>query len=82
MYWISDERGEKKKLRKRIFLFLNYLKENPGSGFIILFMILLMSCAFLLIGKDEKAAGRVANWAYLFLVIGVIIKFIEMRKSK
>jgi hypothetical protein len=82
MYWVFGEKLEEKKLRKRISLFVNYLKKNPGSGFIILFMILLMSCAFLLIGKNEKAAESMANWAYLFLVIGVIIKFIEMRKSK
>ena len=69
-------------MRQRIFLFLNYLKENPGSGFIILFMVLLIACAFLLVGKNEKAAGSIANWAYLFLIMGVIIKFIEVRRSK
>ena len=81
MYWVFGEKLEKEKLKKRIFLFLNYLKENPGSAFIILFMILLIICAFLLIGKNEKTAESVANWAYLFLIIGVIIKFIEMKKT-
>jgi hypothetical protein len=41
-----------------------------------------MSCAFLLIGKNARTAESVANWAYLFLVIGLVIKFIEMRKSE
>lgn len=73
---------EKEELKKRIVLFLNYLKGSPGSGFIILFIILLISCVFLLIGNNGKAAERVANWAYLFLVIGAIIKFIETKRSK
>ena len=45
-------------------------------------MISLMSGAFLLMGKNEKAAEILANWAYLFLVIGVIIKVIELGKNE
>ncbi len=82
MCWVSCEIPEKAELTRRILLFLNYLRENTGSGFVTIFMILLMTCAFLLIGKNEKAAESVANWAYLFLVIGVIIKVIELRKDK
>jgi hypothetical protein len=73
---------EKEKLKRKIALFLDYLKQNPGSGFVILFVILLIICAFLLIGKNEKAAENVANWAYLFLVIGVITKVIEFKRDK
>lgn len=54
-----------------------YFKEKPGAPFIITFMILLMSCAFLLIFKKEKIAEAVANWAYLFLVVGVIIELVQ-----
>ncbi len=82
MYWVLVEKEEKEELKKRIVLFLNYLKGSPGSGFIILFIILLISCAFLLVGNNGKAAERVASWAYLFLVIGAIIKFIETKRSK
>ena len=39
------------------------------------FMILLISCAFLLIFKAEETAEEVANVAYFFLVIGVGMGF-------
>ncbi len=81
MYCASWEALEE-RLKKEIFRFLNYLKENPGSGFIILFMILLITCAFLLIVRNENAAEILAGWAYLFLVVGVIVKIIELRKNK
>lgn len=60
----------------------HYLKKNPGSGFILVFMFLLAVCAFLLIHRREKIAEQVANWAYLSLVIGVIIKFVRMIREK
>lgn len=61
---------------------LDYLKKNPGSGFVLVFMFLLIACAFLLIFKQENIAEQVANWAYLFLVVGVIIKFVRMIREK
>ncbi len=73
---------EEEELRRQILLFLNYLRRNPGSGFIILFMILLIICAFLVMWKNEKAAEILANWAYVLLVIGVIIKFVELKMNK
>ena len=62
--------------------FLNYLKKNPGSGFVLGFIVLLVGCAFLLIFKQERLAEHLANWAYSFLVIGVIIKFVRMIRER
>ncbi len=61
---------------------LHYLKKNPGSGFILAFMFLLVVCAFLLICGWEKIAEWVANWAYLFLVTGVLIKLVRFLKER
>ena len=61
---------------------LHYLKENPGSGFVLAFMFLLIVCAVLLIFGQEKIAGGVSNWAYLFLVIGVVIKLIRILRER
>jgi hypothetical protein len=82
MHRVSGGKSEKEKVRARVFAFLNYLEENPGSIFVILFMILLTICAFLLAGRKEKAAESVANWAYLFLVIGVVIKLVEIKRLR
>ena len=53
---------------------VDYFRSKPSAPFIIGFMILLMSCAFLLIAEKKKAAESLANWAYLLLVIGVLIE--------
>ncbi|MBW1738328.1 MAG: hypothetical protein JRJ69_12450 [Deltaproteobacteria bacterium] len=37
-------------------------------------MVLIISCAFLLVFKAQNAAEEVANVAYFFLVIGVGIE--------
>ena len=61
---------------------LDYLKKNPGSGFVLVFMLLLITCAFLLILKQENIVEQVAKWAYLSLVIGVIIKFVRLIRER
>ena len=81
MYWILGKKSEKEELRKKISLFLNHIKDNLGSGFVILFMILLMICAFLLIGENERAAEGAVNWAYSFLVIGIIMGLVEGKRE-
>ena len=67
-------------MKMRILVFFKYLRESPGSGFIILFMILLITCAFLLAWESENIAKILANWAYLFLIIGVVMKLIEVKR--
>jgi hypothetical protein len=47
----------------------------------MLFMILLLSCAFLLIIKLEPVAEQIANIAYFLLVIGVGIEFYQLMKE-
>jgi len=49
---------------------------------IVGFMVLLASCAVLLIFKAEEGAEKVANVAYFLLVIGVVIAFISMMKQR
>ena len=82
MHWLFGWETAKEKVKMRILMFLKYLRENPGSGFVILFMILLIICAFLLAGKSEKAARILANWAYLFLIIGLVMKLVEMKRFR
>ncbi len=49
-------------------------------GFALFFLIL---CPFLLILGKEPIAEKVAIWAYMFLVVGVIQMFIEyIREGK
>jgi len=61
---------------------MNFFRTDLGRIFILGFMILLISCAFLLIFKAEKTAEEVANVAYFLLVIGVGIKFVSMVRRK
>src|SRR3990172_5263875 len=59
-----------------------YFQEKPSAPYIISFIALLMSCAFLLILKLEPVAEQVANVAYLLLVIGVGIEFVQMVRER
>lgn len=68
-------------IQERIISLKLYLKEKPSAPFIILFMVLLMSCAFLLIFKMDKVAEQVANVAYFSLVIGVGIEVYQLIKT-
>ena len=61
---------------------LKYLRQNPGSALVIVSMVLLVACAFLLIGKKVEMAGVVGNWAYVFLAVGMVMNFIRLLKSK
>ena len=61
---------------------VNFFREDFARLFIVMFMILLIFCAFLLIGRKEKTAEGTANVAYFLLVIGVVIEFILMMKQR
>ena len=70
------------KMNRWLNRFFNYLRHNPGSGFVLAFMFLLTVCIFLLILKQEKIAAGLANWAYLSLVIGLGIKFVRFIRER
>lgn len=57
--------------------YLHYL----GAAFVLVFMTILLVCALLFIFRQQIFAERLANWAYLFLVIGVGIRLIEFLKT-
>jgi len=57
-------------------------KEIVGTMFIVGFMILLFICAFFLILKQENISEKVANGAYLLLVIGVILRLIQSFRER
>jgi len=56
---------------------VKYLRQNLGVLFIIVFQILLLSCAFLLIRGYSDLANGVAIYAYYFLVIGVVLQLVS-----
>jgi len=62
---------------------VNWIKSREFSDkCILLFMTLLMMCAFLLILHLEPVAEQLANLAYLSLVTGVVIKFVKFVKEE
>ena len=71
-----------RRIRPRLIRKWPYFREKPSAPYIMLFMILLLSCAFLLIVKLEPIAEQVANIAYFLLVVGVGIEFYQLMKEK
>ena len=61
---------------------VEFFAKDFARLFIVSFMVLLISCAFLLILKKEKIAEEVANVAYFSLVIGVVIELVLMIKQR
>jgi len=62
----------------------NYFAEKLSAPYVIGFMVLLMSCPFLMIVNLEPVAEQVANVAYFMLVFAVIIElkqYIRERKN-
>ena len=61
----------------------DYFKANPGTPFILAFMILLLSAAALLAIGRPKDADNVANYAFYSLVLGIAIQVIvTIRESR
>ena len=61
----------------------DYFKTNPGTPFILLFMILLLSAATLLVIGQPNDADNVANYAFYSLVLGIAIQVIvTIRESR
>jgi len=52
-----------------------YFRENPGALFILFFQVLLLTCAFLVMGGASALAEEIAVYAYFTLVIGVVLQF-------
>jgi hypothetical protein len=61
----------------------DYFKANPGTPFILGFMILLLSAAALLAISRPNDADNVANYAFYSLVLGIAIQVIvTIRESR
>ena len=71
-----------RKVRPRLIMRWPYFHEKPSAPYIMLFMILLLSCAILMMVKLEPIAEQVANVAYFLLVVGIGIEFYQLIKEK
>ena len=60
---------------------VEYLKSNPGAGFILAFQALLLAAAFSLIENNSGLANQLAIISFYALAIGVIIQFIIAIRS-
>ena len=61
----------------------NYFKANPGTPFILFFMILLLSAAALLAIGRPNDADSIANYAFYSLVLGIAIQVaVTIRESR
>lgn len=73
----------KKELPLWMVKTIDWLKRREFSDkCILLFIALLMMCAFLLILHLEPIAEQLANIAYFSLVIGVVIKFVKFIREE
>jgi hypothetical protein len=54
----------------------DYFKANPGTPFILAFMILLLSAGALLTTGRTNDANNVANYAFYSLVLGIAIQVV------
>jgi hypothetical protein len=58
-------------------------KANPGTPFILAFIILLLSAAALLTTGRPNEADNIANYAFYSLVLGISIQVIvSIRESR
>ncbi len=80
-FWLYFEYFSLVKL-KLPYSVVKFFREDFARLFMVMFMILLIFCAFLLIFKKEKIAEEAANVAYFLLVIGVVIEFVLMMKQR
>jgi len=59
-----------------------YFRENWGAPFIIVFMVLLVVAAVFLGLGFEFLAERLAEFAYYFLVVGVVLQLVVVIKEE
>jgi hypothetical protein len=70
-------------MEKKLNRLKDYFKANPGTPFILAFMILLLSAAALLATGRPNDAGNVANYAFYSLVLGIAIQVVvTIRESR
>jgi hypothetical protein len=70
-------------MAKVMINFFTWLENSTyAERLILIFIVLLMLAAFLLILNLEVIAEQMANLAYLLLVIGLIMKVLELLKEK
>ncbi len=67
------------KIINKIIEWLN--ARELSDKCILLFMVLLVFCAFFLMVRLTPLAEQLANFAYLFLAISIIIKFFKFAKG-
>ena len=59
---------------------LDYFYENWGAIFIIIFQVLLVTCAFFLVKGYEGVSNQIAIYAFYSLVVGVFLQFASYMK--
>jgi len=60
---------------------IQYRKYPASSAIILAALVLIATLPFLIVSQNESAAERIADYAYFFLVIGVLMRIINL-KSK
>ena len=58
-----------------------YFFRNPGALFIIVFQVLILTCA-LLLAQGNSLVNDVAVFAYCFLVVGVVLQAVGFVREK
>lgn len=71
-----------RKIRPRLIRKWPYFQEKFSAPYIILFMMLILFCAFFCIIKLESVAELLAPIAYFLLVVGIGIEFYQLIKQK
>ena len=69
------------QLKSNLLKIERYFTKSPGALFIILFDVLIVTCAFLLV-QGNPLVDNVAVFAYCFLVIGVVLQALAFLKDK
>lgn len=61
-----------------------FLAVNPGAVFIVLFAVLVLTCAYLLIqgNPDNPNIDSVAILAYSFLAVGIVLQAVGFIRAK
>jgi len=69
------------QLKSNLLKIERYFIKTPGALFIILFDVLIVTCAFMLV-QGNPLVDNVAVFAYCFLVIGVVLQALAFLKDK